>query len=71
MDRKRYLELCQVNSVFQNSKKAIYGGIKYYPQKLVIGFDNHGHVTNSARMNSVVGNSVQECPIDDVEEIKT
>lgn len=71
MDRKRYLELCQVNAVFPKSAKADYGGIQFCPQKLVIGFDKHGHVTNSARMTAVVGNSVQECPIECVEEIKT
>ena len=71
MDRKRYLELCQVNAVFPKSAKVDCGGIQFYPQKLVIWFDKHGRVINSARMTAVVGNSVQECPIDEVEEIKT
>lgn len=71
MDRKRYLELCQVNAVFPKSAKVDCGGIQFYPQKLVIWFDKHGHVINSARMTSVVGNSCQEALIEDIEEIKT
>lgn len=70
MDRKYYLELCQHNSIQPKSKKVLHKGIEYYPEKLVVWFNSKGETQNTARMVSVVGNSVMEANIKDIEEIE-
>lgn len=64
-DRKRYLEMCQHNSVYPKSIIVEYQGAKYHPQKLVVWFDG-GKPKNTARMVSVVGYSVIECDLSEV-----
>lgn len=68
MDRKRYLELCQINSVYENQEVVVCQGIKYYPMELIIGFEK-GKAKNSAYMRSAIGNSYTRSNIEDVEEI--
>jgi hypothetical protein len=68
MDRKRYLELCQINSVYENQAVVICQGVKYYPMELIIGFDK-GKTKNSAYMKAIVGNSYTRANAEDVEEV--
>ena len=68
MDRKRYLELCQIISIYENQSMVICQGIKYYPIELVIGFEK-SKTKNSAYMKAVVGNSYTRANVEDVEEV--
>jgi hypothetical protein len=61
-DRKRYLEMCQINSASPKSVVVEYKGIRYYPEKLVVWFNN-GKPKNTARMTAVVGTSGIECDL--------
>lgn len=69
IERKRYLELCQINSINDPCKKILWEGIEYFPQKLVLWFDKNGNVQNTGRMISAVGKSVLEAKLSDLEEI--
>lgn len=64
-DRKKYLEMCQVNSVVPKSIVVEYKGTRYYPEKLVVWFNN-GKPQNTARMVAVVGTSGIECDLSEV-----
>lgn len=65
MERKKYLELMQANSVYPKSIVLEYKGVRYYPEKLVVWFEN-GIVKNSARMRAVVGTSAIECDLSEI-----
>jgi hypothetical protein len=66
MDRKKYLELCQKNSVYPNSEKVNYKGAEYYPKALKVWFDNKGIPQNTAVIEDVNSNSVTYCKLSEV-----
>mgnify|MGYP003300668860 CR=1 FL=1 len=65
IERKKYLEMCQYNSIYPKTVVVEYQGIKYYPEKLIIWFKN-GETKNTARMISAFGTSGIECDLSDV-----
>ena len=65
IERKLYLEMCQRNSVYSKSEIVEYKGIQYYPQRLLIWFQN-GTPKNSAIMDAVIGSSGIQCDLSDV-----
>jgi hypothetical protein len=68
IERKEYLEMCQINSVYSKNVSVQYKGIEYYPEKLVVWFEN-GKTKNSARMRAAVGTSYIECDLQEVDKI--
>jgi hypothetical protein len=70
MERKRYLELCQINSFYKNKEKVLYKGAEYIPIELIIWFEK-GKPKNSSYIKSVIGNSYIRANIEDVEEIES
>ena len=69
IEPKKYLEYCQVNSVFPKTKKMEYDGAEYYPKKLLIGFSVHGDVEYSAIMDGVVGNVTVQVILKELREV--
>lgn len=69
IDRKRYFELCQKNSVVPNSVNVIYQGGEYYPQALKIWFNSQGKTMNTAVLIDVNLNSITNCSLEDIEEL--
>lgn len=69
IDRKRYLEICQINAIYPNSKKVKIMETEYFPQKLVIWFDKQGKTKNTCRMIDACARSVIESDINEIEEI--
>ena len=71
IDRKCYLELCQINSVYYPFRaKVTYQGIEYYPKNLVIWFDGEGKTQNSGTMYECKSGSQLTALLADLEEIK-
>lgn len=58
MERKRYLELCQKNSVYKNSVVVLVGDVEYYPQKIQVWFDEKGKTKNTAILLDKNKNSI-------------
>jgi hypothetical protein len=67
MERKEYLEKCQMNAVYPQSVKAIHNGGVYYPQSLEIYFDSSGYTQNSAIMKDAKANCLVHCKLSEVE----
>ena len=70
MERKRYLELCQKNSVYKNSVVVLVGNIEYYPQKIQVWFDEKGKTKNTAVLLDKNLNSVVFENLESVVEVK-
>lgn len=71
IDRKRYLELCQINSVYYPMRaKVKCDGIEYYPKNLVIWFDGEGKAQNSSTMYECKSGSTRVALLADLEEVK-
>lgn len=70
MERKRYLELCQKNSVYEKSVLVLYDGIEYYPKKIQVWFDNKGKTKNTAILLGKNLNTIVEASLERVGEIK-
>lgn len=68
IERKRYLEICRENSVYDKSKYVWYKGIKYYPYQYVLWFDKKGNPRHSALMRSEVQKSTLQCDLADLNE---
>lgn len=69
IEPKKYLEYCQVNSVFPKTKKLKHDEAEYYPKKLLIGFSVHGDVEYSAIMDGVVGNVTVQARLKELREV--
>ena len=71
IDRKRYLELCQINSVYYPMRaKVKCDGIEYYPKNLVIWFNSNSEAQNSATMYKCKSGSQLTALLADLEEVK-
>lgn len=69
IEPKKYLEYCQVNSVFPKTKKLKYDGAEYYPRKLLIWFSTHGDVEYSAIMDGIIGNVTVQARLKELREV--
>ena len=69
MERKRYLELCQINSVYKGSKKVYFDGIEYFPLSYEMSFEN-GVAINSAVLMDKKANSLVKAKIERIEEVE-
>ena len=80
MERNDFLKLCQKVSVLpdgiMHTKRAVpndllveYENHQYYPEKLIIGFDN-GKTVNIALVHELEANCRHEIPLEDVKMIK-
>lgn len=76
MERKRYLELCQMVSVLpggvfgikQNvpdDLKVVHNGIEYYPISYKLSFDN-GRPTHTAILHDLKANSIMNADLETV-----
>ena len=68
MERKRYLELCQKNAVYEKSVLVLYDGNEYYPQKIQVWFDKKGKTKNTAILLDKNLNSAVHCRVEEVFE---
>ena len=68
MERKRYLELCQLNAVYPATKTVLFDGIKYHPMKLKISFDEKGRTKNTAIIKDTRCNSYIHASLERLEE---
>lgn len=69
MERNRYIELCQINSVSSKKEKVLYERSEYIPIEFILWFVK-GKPQNTAYMRSVIGNCYIRSSIEDLEEIK-
>lgn len=53
IERKRYLELCQMNAVYPDTVVVNYNGAKYHPVSYLMWFDRKGSPNNTAVLHSV------------------
>ena len=70
VERRKVLQMCQLNSVSNRSVGVIYKGFLYYPKKIIIWFDANGKTMNTAEMECAVSKSILNARIEDLEEIK-
>lgn len=81
MERNEFLKMCQKVSVLpdgvMHTKKGVptdllvgYKNHHYYPEKLIIGFDN-GKTVNTALVHELKANCRYEIPLDLVEKLTT
>jgi hypothetical protein len=70
MERKRYLELCQKNAISKRSAVVLCDGIRYYPEKIQIWFNEKGETQNTAVLIDENENCVVFAKLEKVEEIK-
>ena len=68
VERKRYLELCQKNAVYEKSVLVLYDGNEYYPQKIQVWFDKKGKTKNTAILLDKNLKSVVHCRVEEVFE---
>lgn len=68
MDRKRYLELCQKNSIDTNSIVVFYEKHRYHPLGLKIWFNGNGETKNTAEMVDCVSKTKLYADVKDVSE---
>ena len=69
MERNRYLQLCQQNSVYPNSVEVEVDGIRYRPDHLIIWFDNQGKTQNTAKLIEIKSLSVRYEKVEKVNEV--
>ena len=78
IERKKYLEMCQMVAVLpsgifgikqnvSDGLKVVYDGVAYYPVSVDISFDKDGRVINKAIIHSLHANSIIETNLKDVE----
>lgn len=70
MDRNKYLRLCQQNKANPNSVIVVHKDCKYYPDHLVLWFNDRCELQNTTRLVSVVGSSEMLARVEDVEELE-
>ena len=70
MERKRYLELCQRNAVYEKSTLVLYDENEYYPQKIQVWFDKKGKTKNTAILLDKNSNSIVEASLERIDEVK-
>jgi hypothetical protein len=66
IERKRYLELCQMNSVYPKSVVVLFNNGKYHPLALKIWFNGDGATKNTAEMMDAVSHTKLYCDIKDI-----
>lgn len=77
MERDKYLKMCQRCSVLPRGIGGVipnipddliveYKGIKYYPYRYVMAFDNQGNVINNAVLHELKANCIIECNLSQV-----
>ena len=71
MDRNKYLRLCQQNRANPNSVIVIHKDCKYYPDHLILWFNDRCELQNTARLVSVVGCSATFAKVEEVEEMRS
>lgn len=69
MERNRYLQLCQQNSVYPNSIEVEADGIRYRPDHLIIWFDKQGKTQNTAKLVEIKSLSVRYEKVEKVNEV--
>ena len=70
MDRNKYLSLYQQNKANPNSVIVVHKDFKYYPDLLVLWFNDRCELQNTARLVSVVGSCEMFARVEDVEELE-
>jgi hypothetical protein len=68
MERKRYLELCQMNAVYPQSVIVECNGKDYYPRSLTVWFNSSGETKNTATMLDKNCRSEIHCNLSEVKE---
>lgn len=68
IDRKKYIEMCQRNSVSPKSEVVLYNGARYYPVFYKMWFDDRGQIKNVAHLMDEKANSRIEVLLSDIEE---
>lgn len=69
MERNRYLQLCQQNSVYPNSVEVEVDDIRYRPDHLIIWFDKQGKTQNTAKLIEIKSLSVRYEKVEKVNEV--
>jgi hypothetical protein len=67
MDRKKYLELCQQNSMRPKSSRVRYKGIYFYPTSYTLSFKKDGTAQHTAILMELQANSVVHADLKQVE----
>ncbi len=80
MKREKYLEISQRAALrlgryhkfsqveWRNDELVLYEGKRYYPEKLMLGFDRHQIVHYTCLIHDLKANSTVEVKIEDLEE---
>ena len=68
IERRKYLEMCQRNSVEPNSVTVSYNGVRYFPFGYEMRFDEKGNTKNIAVIKSMKANSVIYARLDSISE---
>ena len=61
--------MCQRNAMEKGSVKVIYKGVEYFPDKLLVWFDDKGETQNTAVLLSVKARSHTYALLKDVSKI--
>lgn len=70
IDRKKYLEMCQINSAYPNSIYVEYLDMILQPKALKVWFNGMGEPQNSAILLDKKTGTEITCKLQDVFEIK-
>lgn len=69
MDRKHFLELCQINAVSPYTVIVLYSGIECYPKALKIWFNSAGETQNTAVLIEKKTRCVIECRTSEIKSL--
>ena len=76
MERKEYIDRMQRALMKSESKNFAdedlveCDGIRYYPFGYILSFDTKGNPTHTVILHDLNANSVTNCPLDKVKEVK-
>lgn len=70
IERKRFLELCQINSVLSKKEKVKYKDVEYYPKSLIIWYNEKGETQNSGFLIECKSNSGMQADLKQIREVK-
>ena len=82
MTRDKYIDLCCRASVkigrclrasdvkWQDSDLVQHNGIKYYPSKYILGFDDNGNIIHLAELHDLKTNSTVIALLDRIKELE-
>ena len=68
MERKRYLELCQLNAVRPRSVVVQLDGVGYYPVEYRLRFDTSGKTIHTVVLRDICANSIINSDLEKVKE---